>query len=379
MKSKITKMMPIIIGVIIGGLGGYFGIRLEKHSGISGDQIGTSLIILGISLYAAMYIHIIVHEAGHLIAGKISGYAFVSFRIMKFMWMKKDGKLQFKRYMLAGTGGQCLMMPPKDNAYDYPCVLYNLGGVISNLVVSGLCMLLYLLLPGQMEIRSFLMIMCLIGILYALINGIPLQIGGINNDGRNILHLRKNRDAHYALWVQLYINYLLTEGQSLKDIEEKYFETPQDADLKDPIVCAISVYKCNYLHSQKQFDKAKQLTYDLFENAPGLLGIYKNELNCELLFYEMMDQCRKEEVDRMYTKELKKYIQLTASYVSRRRLLYAYEILVNKDLDAAKKQYEAFEKAAVYYPFAGETKDERELIVLINEKAAKESILEIAL
>lgn len=58
-----------------------------------------------------IFIQIIIHEAGHLVFGLLSGYEFVSFRIGSITLAKYDNKYCFKRFHIAGTGGQCLMMP----------------------------------------------------------------------------------------------------------------------------------------------------------------------------------------------------------------------------------------------------------------------------
>ncbi len=72
------------------------------------------LTLLGMAaiMYLAIFLQIILHEAGHLLFGLLTGYRFSSFRIGSFMWILQDGKIRFKRFSLAGTGGQCLLLPP---------------------------------------------------------------------------------------------------------------------------------------------------------------------------------------------------------------------------------------------------------------------------
>ena len=43
------------------------------------------------SLILSFYLHIILHEGGHLVAGLASGYKFVSFRIGSVLWIKIQG------------------------------------------------------------------------------------------------------------------------------------------------------------------------------------------------------------------------------------------------------------------------------------------------
>lgn len=63
-----------------------------------------SLAALFVGMYVAMTVQIIIHEAGHLIFGLLSGYRFSSFRIFSFMWVKENGVIRFRRLNLAGYG-----------------------------------------------------------------------------------------------------------------------------------------------------------------------------------------------------------------------------------------------------------------------------------
>ena len=90
------------------------------------------------SLILSFYLHIILHEGGHLVAGLASGYKFVSFRIGSVLWIKIQGKIRRKRLSLPGTGGQCLLDPPAMDGGRFPAVLYNLGGGLANLILLPL-------------------------------------------------------------------------------------------------------------------------------------------------------------------------------------------------------------------------------------------------
>ena len=78
---------------------------------------------------------IILHEVGHYLFGKLSGYQFVSFRVGNYTWIRENGKLTLKKFKIPGTGGQCLMMPPqKDEKGD----IYTLYQYNSHLTVESL-------------------------------------------------------------------------------------------------------------------------------------------------------------------------------------------------------------------------------------------------
>jgi len=46
----------------------------------------------------AVFFHIILHEAGHLVGGLLSGYKFISFRVGSFALVRRDGKFVRKSY-----------------------------------------------------------------------------------------------------------------------------------------------------------------------------------------------------------------------------------------------------------------------------------------
>ena len=63
----------------------------QSENGLFSEIIPLALMLIGI--YAAMLIQLIIHEAGHLIFGLMTGYRFSSFRVANLMWVKLDGRI----------------------------------------------------------------------------------------------------------------------------------------------------------------------------------------------------------------------------------------------------------------------------------------------
>lgn len=107
--------------MLIGAICGFIMVWYIDNSSADTPLYQEILSLAGLffGMYVALFFHMIVHEAGHLVFGLMTGYKFCSFRIASFMWLKENGKLKMKRLTLAGTGGQCLMTPPdmKDGKY----------------------------------------------------------------------------------------------------------------------------------------------------------------------------------------------------------------------------------------------------------------------
>ncbi len=180
--------------VIFGAICGYFIINLFKQKLPDNNSINIFIIIIGI--FPAIFIQLIVHELGHLVFGKISGYQFVSFRIGNLMLVSDCGKLKLKKFTVIGIGGQCIMAPPKCDGYQCPYLLYNLGGLLANISFSLICLILYMLLPQIAYLSTFLLLLVVLGIALVLLNGIPI-LSAIPNDGYHIVSLSQDRNARY--------------------------------------------------------------------------------------------------------------------------------------------------------------------------------------
>ena len=143
----ISGGIGFLVGWISGGLledflGGFF----EEYIFSDSWYIEIFKMILVALVFLIGYIlHIFIHEGGHLIFGLLSGYEFVSFRVGSFVLIREDGKFRFKRYNIPGTAGQCLMMPPEKKEGSFPFILYNLGGALTNIIVSFITKRLILL------------------------------------------------------------------------------------------------------------------------------------------------------------------------------------------------------------------------------------------
>jgi hypothetical protein len=127
-----------------------------------------------IALFIAFILHIILHEGGHLVAGLLTGYRFVSFRFLNFTLIRKDGRLKWRNFELSGTLGQCLMAPPDKPLEQIDTRWYNAGGVLANILIALISLVLIWAFDLPFWLDALLINMIIIGILVALTNGIPM-------------------------------------------------------------------------------------------------------------------------------------------------------------------------------------------------------------
>ena len=326
------------------------------------------LVGLFIGMYIALLFHVIVHEAGHLIFGLLTGYKFSSFRVGSLMWVKENGELKLKRLSLAGTGGQCLMTPPEMKDGKIPLVLYNLGGSIINIIVGLVFLIGYLVSPASPFLSPLLLIFAVVGFVIALMNGIPMRMGTVDNDGYNAFALSKNQEAVEAFWVQLKIVEQSSKGVRLRDMPAEWFSLPTDEAMKNSMAATRGVFACNRLMDEGRFLEADAMIAHLLEIESGIVGLHRNLLVCDRLFVELIGENRPDVIRNMMTKEQTKFMKSMKRFPSVLRTQYVLALLSENDPAKAEMIRNEFEKASKTYPYPHEIDGERELMRLAESR-----------
>ncbi|MBQ8815232.1 MAG: hypothetical protein IJZ85_12145 [Lachnospiraceae bacterium] len=374
-KVKLSQIIMMLGFLLIGAFCGYWmGTYIgELISG--GEDAGDALLrglILFIGMYAAMFVQIILHEGGHLIFGLLTGYGFASFRVGSLMWKNENGKLKFCRFSLAGTGGQCLMTPPEMVDGKMPYVLYNLGGSLVNLISAVLFGLLYLLCRDMPMVSILFMMLAVIGVAFALMNGIPLG-GVVNNDGHNAISIGKDPESMRAFWLQMKVNELTSAGVRLKDMPEEWFVLPSEESMKNSMVATVGVFTCSRKIDAMEFEAADELMEKIL-TMDGVIDIYRKLLTMERIYCELIGECRREIVEKWLDKDLKRFMKAMKTNPSVIRAEYALAVLLDRDRERAETCLAAFEKVAKTHPHPVDIEGERELIAYVDQLDAARCI-----
>lgn len=356
-----------VLGVIL-GLAMISFAEWQLPEGIGSSEKAYRICVMLVFLYLSFFIHIVLHETGHLIFGLMSGYQFSSFRIGTHMLMKENGKLVHRKIKIAGTGGQCLMIPPEMVDGKFPVVLYNLGGSIVNLVVAALMIPVFVAIDKSSVFALLFFLFIAVGAITGLSNGIPMRTKTVDNDGYNAISLGKSREAMRAFWIQMKANEQLTKGIRTKDMPEEWFEVPSDDAMKNPMVATIGVYAASRMMDQHRFEEAGKLIDHMLKIETGIVALHRNLLICDQIYLELIGQNRSDRVEALYTKELKKFMKAMKTFPSVIRLEYAYRLLAEHDPESAAKSMAAFEKVAATYPYPNDINTERELMEIVDDK-----------
>ena len=268
MKNKIIQGILQLIGIM--AVGAVVGYSIGKIAGDSLSKVDTpNIILLLIAGVVVFILQVIIHEAGHLVFGLLSGYKFISFRVFDFKIIKDgNGKLKIRFERLAGTGGQCLMRAPEYVEGKFKYKLYLLGGVTFNIVFS---VVFWLILPNY-----YTLLFALIGFALAFLNLIPMGF----NDGMTFYHASKDETTRFVLYLQLEYVYYQSIGKNL------LIEKPEVVEK----INSLEITNTNYLTDSLEFIKLDGLEYffefdslynearKLYVKRDDLLPVYKVEL-----------------------------------------------------------------------------------------------------
>ena len=369
-KPSTFKIIPFVI-FLLGGLicGAFIGWSLASFTDrLPEFPYPLALAIMTILLILAFFAQLIIHEAGHLVFGLLSGYRFSSFRVGSLMLFREDGHLRLKSFSLAGTGGQCLMIPPQGRENVFPFARYLLGGVWMNFLVGALFALLYLLTVSGSLVSVLFGAIALTGFAVGLMNAIPLHLAMVDNDGFTVRLMRKDPQAVAAFHRMMQIHSQIAAGFRLKDMPEEWFLTPALADTSNSIIATIEVYQCNRLLDEENFEKTGDSIRALLASGAAITGIHRSLLLCDLAYCALM-QYDPSEATRLLDEQQLRFMQSMKRFPGVLRTQYALALLRDHDEAAAADIQTKFDRIADRYPYQSDIASERALMNAAQKKS----------
>lgn len=380
MKKILQMVFSLLIGALIGGAA--VGATIFIIEGSEGTvnvlrKVGelplvdfvVPIVLAFVAMAVAIVLHIVLHEAGHLLMGLATGYRFSSFRIGSIAFVRREGRISIRRYKLVGTGGQCLMLPPEVPAERVPFFWYNAGGVVMNIVVALLALVMLKTCDLSMWWSEWSMMMVIVGLFLAVVNGIPMRPGGMQNDGMNILMLYRNPEKRKDLMHQLQIAAAATEGKRASEMPAEWFDSDSMDDPKDLIRLASCLNHQARLIDQGRFVEAHTAVADLLAHFDELPQIVRFELAGEYVFTELLTTGRKEIVEKYWTKKQADYVKASAKFSSaKQRILFAYALYAENDADKARQIYRDTLRLQDDYLIAGEVRSDLALMKELLDK-----------
>lgn len=378
--KKALQTTGIILLCMLIGYGVGFGLGHLLGGGADGESIdkikmAKAVLIAFAALVIGVFTNAILHEAGHLVGGLLTGYKFLSFRIFNLTLQKEADGWCWKKFSLMGTLGQCLMCPP--HTPDVPYFWYNVGGVMVNLIICVISGTMLYAFDLTMMPFVFCVMLLATGIWFLLMNAIPMTPGGVPNDGKNILILWRHPAQRKHFHNMLAVAAEQSRGKRVCEMSEEWFESTPVT--KDSTVMEMSARNLHYarLMDEMRFDEAREVAEELMSLGASLPQLFQMEVAGDLLLLELATLNRINTVNDLWNKKfgvgnmtLQKYIMTYRKYLPMKcAILFAYELINNQSPETAQEYYNEVESNIHTFTQPGEA---RTAIAIMDEVLTKQ-------
>lgn len=267
------QMIVVIIFGIFGFLAMYYSIELL------GEGFIISIIYAGLCLIISFFIHILLHEIGHIIGGLLSGYQFMMFRLSNTLWIKTNEGISKRKQTIPGIAGQALMVPPKAEDEELPpFFVYHASGIIMNLLTAVALILLANRIDSS-TISGLLILSAIVALFCGLTNAIPMR----GTDGYNIVQQVKNKEARVSMLASMYMYQDLILGESFEDLQ-KYVTVDENNSFADPEAVSLYSLRGAYYLEKLDFEAARRIYETLWNHFDQLIEPHKPEVGLSYLF-----------------------------------------------------------------------------------------------
>ena len=344
-----------------------------RHSGggvKAGSQLGmvASIILSVLSMAIAFLLQTLLHEGGHLVCGLLTGFRFLSFRILRWAIVKdEEGRLALKSFNIPGTIGQCLLVPPKtEDKLSIPYFWYNAGGVLFNFLTTVITFIIMVCVKTDVCIFIFLLINCFVGGILVLMNGIPKNVGGLYNDGKNIQNFYKYPELRKYFYNQLAINALLTYGKRMCEMPEDLFPPVENKDYGNTILLTAELFNISRTEDCDDIPAAYGMMKAIVCQEQQLPKILLYDIKAEYMMLALLTG-NISEAETLFDNKLEKYMKATSDFFAAKiPPLYAWELIVRHDAQKAQSIRIRMEDNADKYLYPGEVRMATALLEYID-------------
>lgn len=324
MKEKLKSILTIILMTLAGAVIGYL---VAYYAGSQLTNLEKPNILLLIAMLPlSIILQIIIHEAGHLVFGLLSGYKFISFKVFNYALVKENNKISFKNVQgIQGTAGQCLMAPPEFKSGAFPYKLYLIGGALFNVIFS---IIVWKIFPN-----FYTLIFATVGLIAAITNIIPMGF----NDGMSIKLVNKNEVNRYAFYIGLLNTAYASQGKSYAVEHPEVLEKIKELDNKEHnhIADYLDFLEIEYYQDRMELKKVYDGLLKLYYEREDMILPYRIEVMRSLIMLTSLFEPEKVELIDSLMKDKSIKARFKTKEPQNKTILATYEWRVNNNHEKA--------------------------------------------
>lgn len=283
-------------------IAGFVAVMLAANTKTA--SVGLVLVYFLTGSIIAGFVCTLFHELGHLIAGKVNGFALISLTVWFFKWSREKNKTVFNFVMMGDEAGYTEMVSKSTENLENRLKKMTLGGLVAT-AFPMLAGIIPFFIVGKLSLFAFIVwaMFLPIGVYVFFGNALPMSSGGAGNDGRVLYGLKKADDDTKVILSMLKVQSELFNGKTPSEIDESfYFDVPQLAEDDLNFAMLLSARYDFYL-DKKDYENAKKVSDRMmsimeylpkgFEEVAKLNALYgactysKDEETADDLMYEL--------------------------------------------------------------------------------------------
>jgi len=186
--------------------------------------MGTFWLALGVTI-VLFVASILLHELGHLVFGRLTGYRLVMFRFFVCVFYR-DGERWIVRVRRTGMplNSQCLMVPNvSEDRFKFRD--YFVGGVVVNVVIAVICFGIRVAVESESVVAVVLFGVGVLNVLFAVANAVPVSKDWMN-DGWNVKEAMRSEVSRGDLYRVFRITGAQANGVTSAEMPAEWFEAP---------------------------------------------------------------------------------------------------------------------------------------------------------
>ncbi len=190
----------------------------------------SAFLLLGVAFcYILFHFNILIHEAGHIVVGKICAMKFTSVRIGYFSIQKQGGKFAVRLCFSNNSAGECLFFPMYKRAIFVRYLLTLLGGAFFNIVYAAVFFVFYFTLPHHPAL-IFFACFAPVSLYEAIMALYPVELLSGKTDGATVIGLLKNKPEEQIVLRVLTVQSII--------YRKRFSEIPKNLLFDAPVVRA---------------------------------------------------------------------------------------------------------------------------------------------
>ncbi|MEM7312865.1 MAG: hypothetical protein AAF497_06910 [Planctomycetota bacterium] len=238
----------IVIMLLLGAVLGYGFGRLFRDD--IGQQLKSTPWLFQSLVFSLPLTYFVVvgwHELGHVVGGWLVGFEFNCLIVGPFKIERKAGKIGFAwNRSLNLAGGLALMLPRDVSNLRWRCLACIVGGPIASLVLVAICHLFSNYVFAGSPVSVLCDVLKGFSFLIFLATIVPLNMGGMDTDGRQVLNLLNEETSDVSVAMLTAIAHGQSGGRP-RDLDLEIL-TKAIASIEKPDSRLLSLHYYAYMH-----------------------------------------------------------------------------------------------------------------------------------